>query len=90
MDCNNCENFKPTKGKNISTSYSIGDEFWIMDNNTPLNLQITEIYICVTSITITEEYYLEPLNKKLRFRMSVKKLDTMCRTKEELMKKVFT
>lgn len=89
MDCNNCENFKPIKGENINTSYSIGDEFWIMYQDAPLKLQVREIYTCITASTYKEEYYLYSLDNKLRFRRKVEELNAECRTKEELMKKVF-
>ena len=89
MDCNNCENFKPIKGEKINASYSIGDGFWIMYHDAPLNIQVAEIYICVTVSTFKEEYYLHSLDNKLRFHMGTKELNATCRTKEELMKKVF-
>jgi len=90
MNCNNCENFKPTTGKVINATYDIGDTFWIMANNRPIKICIYKISIVIESVTYTEKYCLEGVEDGCRFYdMQVKALNKLGRTKEELMKKVF-
>ena len=90
MDCNNYENFKPTTGKVINTAYDIGDIFWTMVQNKPVEIRIYKISIVVESVTYIERYCLEGVEYKCKFYdMQVKELNNLSRTKEELMKKVF-
>lgn len=90
MDCNNCENFKPTTGKVINTSYDIGDIFWTMVQNKPVKVRIYKISIFIESVTYIERYCLEGVEDRYKFYdMQVKELNNLSRTKEELMKKVF-
>lgn len=90
MNCNNCENFKPTTGKVINTAYDIGDIFWTMVQNKPVEIRIYKISIVVESATCIEKYCLEGVKDRYRFYdMKVEELNNLGRTKEELMKKVF-
>jgi hypothetical protein len=94
MNCNNCENFKPTTGRVINTTYDIGDTFWIMANNRPIKVCIYKISIVIESVnsdsTCSEKYCLKVVGNNGNFYdQSVTELNKMCRTKEELMKKVF-